>query len=221
VFPVFIIGGLIAATLLIPFASKLPFTIQRSLAFLPLKLDRVARQDADASRDWRLNVWKDALATVPQYLLLGKGYAISKNELDVASSSAFRYASDLENIDISGNYHSGPLSVVIYFGIWGVIGVLWFFIASLRGLWLNYRYGDPELRVYNTFLLAYFITKIFLFLIIFGSLYSDMYSFTALIGLSVCLNGGIRRPVRAPAKVVDKTSDVPLARPRFQPFYPR
>jgi hypothetical protein len=221
VFPVFILVGLIGVTLLIPFAKSLPFSIQRSLAFLPLSLSREARQDADASRDWRLEIWQDALPTVPQYLLLGKGYTISKNELDVAGSSAFHYASNIEGVDIVGNYHSGPLSVVIPFGIWGVIGVLWFWIASLRALLLNYRYGDPAMQSSNIFLLAYFIVKVFHFLIIFGGLYGDMYVFTSIIGLSVCLNGGIRRPAPAPARVVDKNSDAPLARPRFQPFYPR
>jgi hypothetical protein len=48
-----------------------------------------------------------------------------------------------------------------------------------------------------------------------------MFTFTALIGLSVSINGGIRRPAPAPARVVDKASDAPPARPRFQPFFPR
>jgi hypothetical protein len=222
-FPVFILAGLVAVTLLIPFASKLPFTFQRSLAFLPLNLNRAAREDADTSRDWRLQIWKDALPTVPQYLLLGKGYAISKHELDVAANRSFNYGANfnLESVDLVGNFHSGPLSVVIYFGVWGCIALLWFWIASLRALYCNYRYGDAELRNINIFLLAYFLVKVLFFLIIFGSLYSDMYTFTALIGLSVSINGGIRRPAPAPARVVDKNSDAPLARPRFQPFYPR
>ena len=217
-FPVFILAGLVGVTLLIPFANKLPYTFQRSLAFLPLEVSREARADAEASSDWRLQIWKDALATVPQYLLLGKGYSISRHDLDVASSKSFHYVSNLESIDIVGNYHSGPLSVVIYFGVWGCLAILWFFIASLRALYRNFRYGEAEFQSINTFLLAYFLVKIFLFLIIFGSLYSDMYGFTALIGLSVCINGGIRRPTPAPARVVDKQSDAPLGRPRLQPF---
>lgn len=220
VFPVFFFAGVIAVTLLIPFANKLPFTFQRSLAFLPLKLDPAPRRDAEASQAWRLGIWKDVLPTVPQYLLLGRGYAISKSDLEVASSQAFHYASDLESVDLVGNYHSGPLSVVIYFGVWGCIAVLWFWIACLRGLWLNYRYGDPALRTVNIFLLSCFIARVFLFLVVFGGLYGDMFYFTSLIGLSVSLNGGIRRRP-TPVPVVAQNSDSPLARPRFQPFYPR
>ena len=219
VFPFFILAGLIAVALIIPFAGQLPFTFQRSLAFLPLKLDPVAREDAEGSEEWRLQIWKDALPTVPQYLLLGKGYALSKGELAMASNRSFHYASEIESVDITGNYHSGPLSVVIYFGIWGVIAIFWFWIASLRALYLNYRYGDPAMRIINIFLLAYFIARVFLFLVIFGGLYGDMYYFAAIIGLSVSINGGVRHPVKAPVQAVNKPSPAPLARPRFQPFY--
>ena len=219
VFPAFIFAGVIAVTLIIPFASKLPFALQRSLAFLPLKIDPVARNDAEGSEDWRLQIWKDALPTVPQYLLLGKGYALSEDELATASSQSFHYTSDIQSVDITGNYHSGPLSVVIYFGIWGVIAILWFWGACLRALYLNYRYGNAELQTVNIFLLAYFVAKIVLFLIVFGGLYGDMYIFTSIIGLSVSINGGIRRPVKAPVQAVNKTNEAPLARPRFQPFY--
>jgi hypothetical protein len=220
IFPAFIFAGLIAASLLVPFAHTLPFTFQRALAFLPLKLDRVAREDAETTQAWRLQIWKDALPTVPQHLLLGKGYALSQGELTVASSDAFHYSSDIQSVDIVGSYHSGPLSVVIPFGIWGVIALLWFWIASLRALYFNYRYGDPGVRTVNIFLLAYFIAKVFEYLIIFGGLNSDMFYFCSIIGLSVSINGGIRRPAPATVRAVDKTSLAPLARSRFQPFYP-
>ncbi|MDD5138881.1 MAG: O-antigen ligase family protein [Verrucomicrobiales bacterium] len=224
IFPVFIFAGVIAVTLIIPFAHKLPFTFQRSLAFLPLKLDPVAFQAAESTKEWRLQIWKDALPLVPKYLLLGKGYALTRGELDVASSRAFtRYASDFETVEITGNYHSGPLSVAIPFGIWGVIAVLWFWIASLRALLFNYRYGDLELRTINSFLLASFVAKVLLFLIVFGGLYGDMFYFASLIGLSISINRGIRRPVAAPApaKAVMVSPASPLARPHFQPSFPR
>jgi hypothetical protein len=222
VFPAFIFAGVIAAVLIVSFADKLPYTFQRSLAFLPLNIRANAREDAQGSQDWRLQIWKDALSIVPQYLLLGRGYAISEGQLDIASSDAFRYASNFEGVEISGNFHSGPLSVVIPFGIWGVIGILWFWVASIRALYLNFRHGDLELRTVNAFLLAYFTVEVFLFLIIFGGLYSDMCKFTSTIGLSISLNGGIRRPATAPVQTANKTTGViPFARPRFQPFMPR
>jgi O-Antigen ligase len=219
--PVFVFIGVIGVTLLIPFAHKLPFTFQRSLAFLPLKLDTAPRMDAESSRDWRLEIWRDTYPQVPQYLLLGKGYAISKQELAIASNQSFAYLSTADVVDTVGNYHSGPLSVLMPFGAWGAIALLWFWFASLRALYAYYRYGDPAFQVINSFLFAYFVIKIFHFLIIFGGLESDLANFAALIGLSVSINGGLRRPAPVPVSVADQTRSSLLARPRFQPFYQR
>jgi hypothetical protein len=215
--PLFIFGGLISVTLLIPFVNKLPFTFQRALAFLPLKIDPVARMDAEGSQEWRIEIWRDTYPKVPQYLLLGKGYSISKDELAVASNRRFTYLSTADAVGITQNYHSGPLSVLMPFGAWGAIAILWFWFASLRALYDNYRYGDPAFQTINIFLFAYFIARVLLFLVIFGGLEGDLASFAALIGLSVSINGGIRRP--APMPVTDQTRSSPLARPRFQSFY--
>ena len=58
-------------------------------------------------------------------------------------------------------------------------------------------------------------------MIIFGGLESDLANFAALIGLSVSINGGIRRRAPVPVPVADQTGSSALARPRFQPFYQR
>ena len=219
VFPVFIFGGLVSVTLLIPFANKLPYTFQRSLAFLPVKIDRAARMDAESSSDWRLQIWRDTYPKVPKYLLLGKGYAISKDDLAIASSQNFTYLSTADLVSISQNYHSGPLSVLMPFGVWGAIALLWFWYGSLRVLYANYCHGDPSFRNVNIFLLAYFAVKIFHFLVIFGGIENDVADFAALVGLSVSINGGVRRPAPAPAQMAEKMAADPMARPRFQPFY--
>lgn len=220
-FPVFIFCGLIAVALIVPFANKLPYTFQRALAFLPLNIDRAARADAEGTKDWRLQIWKDTLPLVPKYLLLGKGYALSQLDLQAASSQSFHYLSDAEAVGIVGNYHSGPFSVVIPFGIWGAIAIIWFWIASIRALYDNHRYGDPALRNINIFLFAYFIARVFLFLVVFGGLYGDMPGFIGIIGLSVSLNGGIRRPAIKSVQTVAETPIPAPAQPRFHPYFQR
>ena len=219
--PVFILAGLIGATLLVPFADKLPFTFQRALAFLPLKIERAARMDAEGSSDWRLEIWRDTYPKVPKYLLLGKGYAISPEDLAIVTSQSFTYVSMADAVAISQNYHSGPLSVLMPFGAWGAIALLWFWFGSLRVLYFNYRYGDQAFLTINIFLFAYFIVKIFIFLVVFGGIESGVAEFAALVGLSVSINGGVRRPAPAQTPMVEKIGAAPMARPRFQPFYQR
>jgi hypothetical protein len=211
--------GLSMAVLIVPFSDKLPLSAQRTLSVIPfLKIDPIVLEDAQASSDWRVRMWEAVLPQVPDHLLLGKGYSITTADLNMVNLGA-QFDAANNGSAIASDYHNGPLSVVLTFGIWGGIAVIWFWIASLRALIANYRYGDPSLQTYNALFLAYFIMMVFMFLFLFGSLYSDMFTFTGIIGLSISLNGGIRRPVAAPMRTVNKTSDIPLARPRFQPFY--
>ena len=128
-----------------------------------------------------------------------------------------------ESVSIAGNYHSGPLSVLMPLGVWGAIVLLWFWFTSLRALYDNYRHGDPAFRTINIFLFAYFLTKVFMFLVIFGAIEGDLASFAVLIGLSISINGGICRRAAVKARVT-ANSPIPLpapARPRLQPFFPR
>ena len=97
---------------------------------------------------------------------------------------------------VAGDYHSGPLSVMIPFGIFGAITFVWFLIAAGRALHLNFRYSEPELHKVNALLLSLFLARVVLFFFIFGGLYSDLAHFAGLVGFSVALNGGIRKPVR-------------------------
>jgi len=219
--PLFIMGGLVAATLIIPFADRLPYTFQRSLAFLPLKLNTAARMDAESSSDWRVEIWRDTYPKVPQYLLLGRGYALSKDQLAMAASRNFKYISTADEVDITGNYHSGPLSVLIPFGAWGTVALLWLWIAGFRVLYDNYRYGDPACRVINTYLFASFVCSIILFLFVFGAIENDVAAFAVLLGFSVSVNGGVRRRMPAPAPMVDKAAATPQVRPHFQPYFQR
>ena len=224
-FPVFIFSGIIAATLLIPFANKLPYTFQRSLAFLTLKISNDVRLETAATQGWRLQMWKAVMPQVPQYLLLGKGYGINATDYSQMGNEAFQNNISADNwmAAVAGNFHNGPLSVLINFGAWGAIAVLWFWIASLRALFDNYRYGDPPLQLVNGVLFALFLAKIITFLTVFGSIYSDMNGFVGYIAMSVSLNGGVCRRATATAKAV-KQSPVPLPtrpRPRFQPSFPR
>ena len=193
--PVFIFAGLIAVILLIPFSEKLPFNFQRALSFLPIKISTAAQMDAEGSKEWRLELWRQAYPLVPQYLLLGRGYAISSGDLEQANNPIFQAGKERETQIISGDFHSGPLSILIPFGIWGVIAVLWLWIAGLRALYNNFRYGDPAFRVFNSFLLANFISSIVMFLFIFGGIEGDLANYASILGLSICINGGIRRPV--------------------------
>ncbi len=94
---------------------------------------------------------------------------------------------------LAPDYHNGPLSLLIPFGLWGLLAFGWFLIASGRVLYRNYKFGEESLRHINVFLLAVFLTRVIFFFAVFGAIGSDVASFLGLIGLSVSINGAAKK----------------------------
>jgi hypothetical protein len=185
---------------IVPLANRLPFVYQRALSFLPLDVDPAARRDAEESSQWRVEMWKDVLPDIPRYFWLGKGLAIDVREIDFSRGlEGESRGGNAFNAKLAQDYHNGPLSVLIPFGIFGSIAWLWLLAAIGRGLYLNYRYGNPEFEGLNRALLAFFLARVVLFFCVFGALTADLAHLLGLMGLSIAVNGGLRRPVRAPA----------------------
>jgi hypothetical protein len=201
------VGGII-----IPLGSKLPFTFQRALAFLPpsvVHLRNDARESANDSWEWRVRMWTALEREIPKHLLLGKGYAISPEDYnsEMGAGAAVGNSADpaQQALALSSDYHNGPLSVVLPFGIWGVIAFVWFLAGSVWVMYRNYRYSTPELQTLNAFLFAMYVWSVISFYG--GSLATNMNVFTGLLGLSVAINCGVRR------KLAETSKNVPFARP--------
>ena len=197
---VVLLTSLMGATLLVPLAPHLPFTFQRALAFLPLNISEDVRLNAEGSTEWRIEIWKALLPQIPKYLLLGKGYAFSAQTFNESMGNDAQFHNKLiidasENpLALSNDFHSGPLSVIIPFGIWGALLWLWFWAAGFYVIWRNYRYGDPDFVYINRFFVAFFVGRCVGFLFVFGDLVLDMATFSGLIGLSIAINHGISKP---------------------------
>jgi O-antigen ligase len=202
--PALVLGVILASAVVFPFVKHFPISIQRTLSFLPIEVDSVARMDAESSTDWRLEIWKAVLPQVPKYLLLGKGLGMKAEDYDFTISHVTgamqAFSEDQSWAALASDYHSGPLSLVIPFGIWGVLAFLWLIVAGCRVLYKNYRYGDSDLRIANSYLLAAFIVKIIVFFFIFGGFYGDMHAFVGVLGMSVALNGGVAQRSTEPVE---------------------
>lgn len=219
-----ILVGALGVTALVPLANKLPYTFQRTLAFLPLDLDAEAKMSADASTDWRLSMWSALLPQIPPHLLLGEGLAISTEDFDEMMSGNQILANTAEKVDASqgslalaADYHNGMLSLIIPFGIWGVITILWFLAAGTWVLYQNAKYAPPELFLVNAFLMVLFVWEAANFVSCFAGLQisSELANFVGYLGMSIALNNGVCRPAGEPVKELPKV--IPfraLTRPR-------
>jgi len=216
--PIFLLSIVAAGGVLVGFGDRMPLSLQRSVSFLPLKLSPLARASAEGSSEWRVEMWKSLLPQIPQYFILGKGLGFDKNDWmkyqDLGDNQVGGEIGGGTNL--AGDYHSGPLSIIIPFGIFGCIGFLWFLIAGFRVLWMNYKYGDPDIRRINIFLMSFFFTKVIVFFFIFGGFYGDLMIFTGVVGFSISVNGGAaRKPVLVtrPRIVFNRFRPLPMDRP--------
>lgn len=202
-FGLLLLGAIIAAVTL-PMADKLPYPIQRTISFIPfIPVDPFVRMDAQGSTFWRLEMWSVLMDDLPKYLVIGKGYVINPTDIYMLEHSVMRgFVESFEGAIIAGDYHSGPLSVLVNFGIPGALAWLAFCIVSLHAIIRNYRYGEERWRSLNGFLLALYSAKIIYFFLIFGDFALQLYEFTGLLGLSVAINGGVREKPVAKRPVV-------------------
>ena len=189
------LGALLLGAGVVGFAERLPMSVQRSLSFLPIQVHPTARQDAQGTLDWRLQMWRVVLPDVPQYLWLGKGYTFSGTDFLLMKESIRRgMFTAYEDTLVSGNYHNGLLTLIIPFGLPGTVAFVVFLCASWRVLRRNYLYGSPELQRVNTFLIAYFTARLIFYTFFYGQFDIDLMIFTGVVGLSVSLNGGVCTP---------------------------
>ena len=197
----------LSGALVVGFTDYLPKQVQRCLTFLPVDVDPIVRADADDSTRWRVEMWKAVLPEVPHALLLGKGYAIDRSDLELSDDKNHPYANYAGNYYaamIASDFHNGPLSLLLPLGLWGFVFFTWLAAAGVRLLHKNYIHGNPELKKINTFLLAAFLTQLVMFYFIFGSFQTQLTEFTGILGLSVALNGG-RREADSPTTVKEPT----------------
>jgi hypothetical protein len=206
--PMLLSLALLGAVIVLPQAQRLPLVVQRSMAFLPGNFDAAARESASNSTEWRLLMWRQIWPEVPRYLFRGKGFGLDSGDLYLAGVAERRFQSEaLAGTITAGDYHNGPLSILIPLGIYGMIAFVWFLIAAIRVLHRNWKYGNPAYERINALLLAAFIAHAIFFFVGFGAISSDLGVFVGWLGLGIALNGA---EAYQPATVEEVASGVEL-----------
>jgi hypothetical protein len=161
------------------FVDYLPINMQRTVSFLPgVKIYGENAARAQGSIDWRVDVWKYAVTRIPEYLLIGRGFVA-----DVTSAAWMQanYYTTVEFAWMVSNYHNGPLSILLTFGLPGAIAFYGFLFAGVG-------YGIQKIRQYQihhdlyAYVLLQFFTmllcqKVFLYTFGMGEVRSDFPQF--------------------------------------------
>ncbi len=123
---------------------RLPKQMQRSLAFMPGDWDVEMKGDANASNDFRRNVWavwkKDYF---PLHPWIGRGFGFRSQW---AERSVYKYDpyEDVQMVEV-GNIHNGFFAALDTFGIIGTIFfVAWNVRLLIRALKIPFRREDAE-----------------------------------------------------------------------------
>ena len=124
------------------FGFSLPPAIQRSFSFIPGPWDQDVVRAADASSEWRFEMWKIALEG-DKYIknkLLGDGYGFTASDLAIQRDAAwggkgYLNAGQTEAQLITGQFHSGPISAIRYVGLVGLVLYTIFMLACAKYAW--------------------------------------------------------------------------------------
>jgi len=121
---------LVAAVALVGFSvglysisDQLPLSIQRSVSILPgIAVSQVARNDAATTNMDRWEVMKMALADIPDYLLIGRGFGMER--LDQTPLDSLN--SGVGQLYAQGMFYNGILGSLLKTGIPGLVCTLLF-----------------------------------------------------------------------------------------------
>ena len=192
------------------FAHLFPEPVQRVLTFVPgARVEHVAATDAAATIDWRLELWVRSLENLrdnPQWLLIGQGIAFDPTGLEGLELAG---AYSAEWAFVCKAYHQGALSLLMVFGIPGLVLGLGILFGLARRHYLALRREPCEdqwlNRMYRT-VLAMFICRAIMFVTVSGGVRGFL---PELFFLGALLEGLRMTRRRKPAPAVEKPVFLP------------
>jgi len=135
-----LITGFLSLVFIALFIEYMPFSIQRTLSFIPgLNVDIVALENANETTLWRVKIWQFALADITKYAIIGKGLAWEINTWTNLFSTGWYVTPEF--FYANHNYHSGPITLIIDYGLPGTIIWLLLQIYIFKQLRKSFKYA--------------------------------------------------------------------------------
>jgi hypothetical protein len=185
---------------LVVLSPKLPVLFQRSLSWMPFTgVSQNAQFDAAVTTQWRIEVWKRAMEELPNYLLIGKGFAFQADEL---FSFVNWSMNDYNYVLTSHSYHNGVVQILVDLGLPGMLCTVGFIVAVFRRHYrlLSYQWNSPMLCHFHRVMLAGFAAQVVVYLIVGGgaTTFVTLFFWTAIL-VQLARADGDAAPPPAPA----------------------
>ena len=97
-------------------------------------VDQRTAIDATHSIDWRLEIWEYALARASDYLIIGRGGTFDVMETVGQLGIADPYGTPWQAF-LTHTYHSGPIEMLLDYGIPGLLAVFSLHVLIFKRLW--------------------------------------------------------------------------------------
>lgn len=172
--------GFLFLLLAVAFIDVMPFAIQRSLSFIPgLVPEGEATINANATVDWRLEIWRIAWSQMQHYVLVGRGLTWEIGSWSWLTDSWYQTP---EFYFANHNYHSGPITLLIDYGFIGTFIWIAFQLSTAKHLYgmLKYAISNSSTCIISVFYIVGYITyvwEIFHFWVLYGQTISMMRFF--------------------------------------------
>jgi hypothetical protein len=179
---------------------KLPFSVQRSLSFLPGDWDVSAVTDAKNSSEWRFEMWKIAMTT-DQYIrnkILGDGFGFLRTDFEImvdyihGGRGFGGKNAQQERFMINGDFHSGPISAIRFVGYVGLLLflILIFYSTKYAFETIKLAQGTPfEMCVYF-YAIPMLLLPLF-YILVFGDYRADFIGALFSIGMMKALRSAV------------------------------
>lgn len=202
-----ILVALVLVGIIYSVSDSLPISMQRAVSWLPnINISSAALGDADQTVDWRLDVWRAAIQYIPEYFWIGKGLAFDGDAL-VAAKMGDGTWDPISWALIEGAYHNGYLSLLLLFGIFGLIlGIALLVTVLGRMIRFNNRHWKNQSlkRCYQAFL-ASLTATVMVYLTVYGDVAAVfpnfLFTWAIMEGIRACdenqgvyLHGDISSP---------------------------
>jgi hypothetical protein len=211
IFKIFVIG-IPALVLLLALQGRvleLPFSAQRALSFLPGKWSDQAKADAASSTQWRVEMWKEMLAT-DKYIKsrwFGDGFGFSQRELQILMRhKLYGPTSSQEEALLVGGVHSGPVSTIRYVGFVGLALYLSLLVGMCVSAWkLIHRARNTVFFSAALFVGMPIVYSPFEFVVVYGSFDSAFATSIFSLGLLKLMNNTLTGPVGTSPAAIEQS----------------
>jgi hypothetical protein len=181
--------------------APLPPNIQRTLTIIPGTWEDKYKEDAKASSEWRVEMWKLVLFT-DRYIenkYIGDGLGLTQKEYlflqNLGSLKMLSSEMTQERALMTQAYHSGPVQTVRVTGYVGLIVLLFaMIVVAVRAHRLILRYRGTEWFGTILFMTLHMVWHPIFFVFVFGAFKEDMPALLMNMGILRLLEKNLPKP---------------------------